>query len=257
MTFKFIQINIFKGKYFDSLVDFLRQENPDLISMQEVTAGAANLYGDKGTNIFELLKEKLKIAGVFHADIEFSDYPNAAFGNAVFSKRPIIKSEVVVLKTFRPVTLFEFNNNSGNIWADLPRHMLDATINFGDFKIHAISVHGRRIAPPADDAENIRQAKVVASYLRSLGGESFIVGGDFNMPLGSEVIKIVSGVSINLMEGADVTQTLNPRVHERGEKGYLVDFVFCSAHFEVESLNVPEVDISDHLPVIVKLTLSR
>ena len=255
VSFKFIQVNIYKGKYLDALVEFLKSENPDFISMQEVTTGAANFYEDKGANLFDLLAKKLNYRGVFHFDTKFSDAANSFFGNAVFSKWPIVKSQVVELKTFGPITLFEFNNNVNKIWENIARHMLDATVALGDLKIHAISIHGRRTAPPVDDAENIRQAKLVATYLRSLKDKPFVVGGDFNMPQGSQVIKIVSEVSNNLMADVKITQTLNPKVHELGEKGYLVDFIFTSRHFKKISIEVPQVTVSDHLPVVAQLEI--
>ena len=42
-TFKFIQINIYKGQYLEALTGFLKDRDPDFISMQEVTAGEQNL----------------------------------------------------------------------------------------------------------------------------------------------------------------------------------------------------------------------
>lgn len=253
--FKFIQVNIYKGKYLDALLEFLKSENPDFISMQEVTAGAANFYEDKGANLFDLLAKKLDYRGVFHFDTKFSDAANSFFGNAVFSKWPIVKSQVLELKIFRPVTLFEFNNNVNKVWENIARHMLDATVALGDLKIHAISIHGRRTAPPVDDAENIRQAKLVATYLRSLKDKPFVVGGDFNMPSNSQVIKILSKVATNLMENSGIGQTLNPKVHELGDKGYLVDYIFTSKHFKLLSLKVPQVTVSDHLPVVAQLEI--
>ena len=57
---KFIQINIYKGKYFEALLDFLKKQDADVITMQEVTVGGFNLTDDKSVNLFEILKEKLK-----------------------------------------------------------------------------------------------------------------------------------------------------------------------------------------------------
>lgn len=252
MTLKFLQINVFKGKFLDELVSFIKETDPDICAMQEVSSGKINFY--MGTqNTFEILKERLGWNAVFYSDVEIVDDPLSLFGNAVFSKYPILKSNVVPLKTFRPVTLFEFNNNPNDIWADLPRHMLDATVDFSGMQIHAVSVHGRRVVPPIDSPESTRQAKLMTKYLKSLGGEPFIVGGDFNMPPETEVIKIMETVSGNLMADSGVKQTLNPKVHELGEKGYLVDFIFTSKHFKKISLDVPQVTVSDHLPVVAEL----
>lgn len=255
MILKVVQLNLFKGKFLDAALDFLKSQNPDLICLQEVTAGRVNFHEKTDADLFAILKARLGLFGIFLSDVKISDEQGARFGNAVFSKRPILESKVFPLKDFRAMTLSEFSNNTNNVWADLPRHMLDATIDFESRKIHAISVHGRRIAPPADDEENLRQAKLVAEYLRSLGNQMYIMGGDFNMPPDSEVIKIISSVARNLMVGRPITQTLNPRVHELGDNGYLVDYIFTSSHFSTKSLEVPQVDVSDHLPVVAELVM--
>lgn len=251
MVLKVIQLNLFKGKFLPEAIDFLKSQSPDIITMQEVSAGVVNFYEKKDADLFRILKDELGLAGVYHSDIKLSDEPSAKFGNAVFSKWPILESKVVPLNYLGPITLSEFKNT--NVWARFSRHMLDAIVDVEGFRLHAISVHGRRIAPPADDDENVRQAVKMAEYIKSLGDQPFIVGGDFNMPQGSKVIEIVSGVSNNLMENSGVVQTLNPKVHELGENGYLVDFVFSSKHFKKISVEVSQVTISDHLPVIAEL----
>lgn len=230
--------------------------DPDVVTMQEISAGDVNFFEDKKVELFELIKGKTGYNGVFHSDTKVSDSPSSLFGNGVFSKWPIISSKIVPLTTFRPLTLDEFNKNTNDVWAKLSRHMLDATFDFDGRQIHAISVHGRRTAPPVDDPENIRQAHLMVDHLTSLGDEPFIVGGDFNMPPGTEVIKIVSSASNNLMVDSGVKQTLNPRVHELGDHGFLVDFIFTSKHFKKVFLEVPQITVSDHLPVVAELEIS-
>ncbi|MDO8487003.1 MAG: endonuclease/exonuclease/phosphatase family protein [Candidatus Curtissbacteria bacterium] len=255
MRLKFLQVNIFRGKFLGSLLDFIEKVDPDIITMQEVSCGEINLYEDKKADLFELIKGKTGYDGVFHSDTSLSGSPFSRFGNGVFSKWPINSSAVVPLATYGSLTLDEFNNNKGDVWARLSRHMLDAEIEIEGKAVHAISIHGRRIAPPLDDPENIRQAHVMANHLKSFGDKPFIVGGDFNMPPGTEVIKIVSSVASNLMADCGVKQTLNPQEHELGEKGYLVDFIFTSKHFKKISLEVPQVTVSDHLPVVAELEM--
>lgn len=252
MVVKFIQINIYKGKYLDALLEFLKSENPDFISMQEVTTGKLNLTGDE-QNLFEVIKGELGYHGVYNGDIKLAGSANSSFGNAVISRFPITKSEIVVLKSFRPITLEEMNENIDNIWAQLSRHLLDVTVDCEGFKFHAIAVHARRTAPPVDDEESARQTRLIAGHLKSLGDEPFVLGGDFNMPPESGVIKTIADVSKNLMADSGIAQTLNPKVHELGEHGYLVDYIFTSKHFMLKSLHVPQVTISDHLPVVAVL----
>src|SRR3989344_6893268 len=106
---KFIQINIYKGKYLDDLTRFLKDQNPDFISMQEVTAGELNLC-DENLDLFEYFKKELCLNGVLDKVMKPVDSPNSFLGNAVFSKYQIIDSETLVLKTFDDFTLTTFND---------------------------------------------------------------------------------------------------------------------------------------------------
>ena len=98
-TLKFIQINIYKGRYLNSLLDFLKSQNPDIISMQEVTVGELNLC-DKNLDLFEYFKAELGLNGVVDKVMKPVDSPKSYLGNAVFSKYQIIDSEKLVLKIF-------------------------------------------------------------------------------------------------------------------------------------------------------------
>lgn len=253
---KLIQINIYRGKYLDSAINFLKSQEPDVMTMQEVTSGRVNLYRNKKSDLFELLKSKLRFNGVLHTDIRYRDLPEATFGNAVFSKLPVIGYRVVRLKRFRPCNFDEVEDPKSyfRIRPLLARHLLDATIQIYSQKVHIISWHGAWTAPPADTKETLRQAKIVANYLKSLN-EPFILGCDLNNIPESKTVALISKVAKNLMTGANVNQTTHPKVHKIVPRGYLIDYIFTSKHFRTISLAVPQVTISDHLPVIAELEL--
>lgn len=248
-------MNIYKGKYLDNLLDFLKIEEPDFISMQEVTTNGFNFYKDKSVKLFDLIKARLKMYGFFYTDMSIAGDPSSVFGNAVLSKYRILEKNVVVLKKFRPVTLEELDGQSAfKIRPQIARHLLDAVCDLGDIKIHVMSWHGAWTAPPTDTAETLKQAKLVYEYVRSLK-EPFILGCDANNIPGSKTIKLVSDSAVNLMLGKDIDQTTHPRVHKITPKGFLVDYVFCSSEFQLRSLSVPQVLVSDHLPVVCELGL--
>lgn len=252
---KFIQVNIYKGKYLDELLEFLKREDADIIAMQEVTIGGFNFYyKDKNANLFEILKKEIGVHAIYHGDLKLKGHPGSFLGNAVFSKFKIVDHQVVVLKKFKPVTLDELDGKGANIIRrQIDRHLLDATLDVDGRTIHAISVHGAWTAPPIDTEENLRQARLIVNHLNSLGNRPFIIGGDLNMPPNTHVIEMISKVARNLMLDSGVVGTLNPRVHEIAPRNFMVDYIFVSNHFKVKFLKVPEVDVSDHLPVVAQL----
>src|SRR3989344_7397434 len=175
-TLKFIQINIYKGRYLNSLLDFLKSQNPDIISMQEVTVGELNLC-DKNLDLFEYFKAELGLNGVIDKVMKPVDSPKSYLGNAVFSKYKIIDSETLVLKTFDDFTLAKFNDFKS--FVKFPRNLISAESDLNGQKIRAISWHAAWTAPPTDTEETLRQVKEVAGFLKNIK-EPFILGCDMN-----------------------------------------------------------------------------
>src|SRR3989344_403399 len=254
-TVKVVQINIYKGRYLESLADFLIREKPDLVTLQEVSSGKVNLFSDTSINLFEYLKEKIGLFGFFSQDQKLKEDANSKFGNAVFSRWPIKNTKVLILKKFRPLTLEEFRNSK--YWPYVTRTLINAVISLNSKTVHLMSWHGAWTAPPTETAENIRQLGLVVDYLELLNknNQSFILGGDLNMPPGTKVIDMISSVSNNLMINSPFEYTTHPKIHKIVPRKFLVDYIFTSKHFRVLSLGVPEVTVSDHLPVVAELEL--
>lgn len=253
---KLIQINIYKGQYFDNLADFLKEEKPHIVFAQEVTSYDANLYKDKKVDLFRLLKETLNFDGIFSPIIEFKNI-NGVLGNAIFTIFPIVKSKIITLKTFRPVTEDEVDGPSAeNIRPLLARNLIDVSLNLNNRNIHALCWHGAWTAPPVDTGETLRQAEIVADYLKELK-EPFVLGGDLNNLISSKTVRLINKVANNLMFKANVKMTTHPKIHKIAPRGFLIDYVFVSKHFKLRSIRVPEALVSDHLPVVAEVELAN
>lgn len=254
MRIKFVQINIYKGKYFDQLADFLKSEKPDFISMQEVTVGGMNLHSDRSVNLFEKIRDELGLWGVYHGDLKLERDEKSVFGNAVFSKYEITNHKVITLKKFRPVTIAELDGDSGEVREQIDKHLLDCEVKVNGKIIHVLSWHGAWTAPPGDTPETLRQARIVYDYLTKLD-KPFILGGDLNNTIGTETIDMFSKISKNLMVDSGVLETTNPKVHKIAPRGYLIDYILTSFDIRQLQLSVPQLTVSDHLPVVAELEI--
>jgi len=249
---KVIQVNIFKGKYLDSLVDFLKKEDADFVTMQEVSTNVANYYDDKTLDLFEFIKEKLHMNGTFFKMVEFFDAPDAGVGNAVLSKFPIVNSKKIVLHKYKPISLATYDEPK--YFPYFARIMVDATADIGSTKIHVLSTHGAWTAPPTDTPETLRQAELIASYLKTLDAP-FIIGGDMNTTSDKLVIKIIEKAAVNLLDDSGIEYTTHPTMHKIAPRKLAVDYIFTSKEFKRISIEAPVVVVSDHLPVIAELEI--
>src|SRR3990167_5616809 len=248
-TVKFIQINIYKSKYLSSLLEFLKKEDPDFVAMQEVTAGELNLC-DKNLDLFEYFKKELGLNGVIDKVMKPADSPESYLGNAVFSKHQTSDSETLVLKTFEDFTLAKFNEIEN--FEKFPRNLLSAECDLDGRKIKTLSWHGAWTAQPTVTEETLRQANLAADFLKNLK-EPFILGCDMNAVPQSKTAGLINESAVNLMMNSGVLQTTNPKIHKIAPRGFVIDYIFTSSHFKLTKLEVPEVTISDHLPVIAEL----
>lgn len=251
MKLKFIQINIYHGKYLADLVKFIKAEQPDFVSMQEVTGGKLNLVYKTG-NLVEILKKELSMEAIFNPDIVLSDDPSSFWGNAVFSRHEIAEKKVKILKAFETIREPEIRDE--NLFDKRPRHILDGRVKIGDFYMHILSWHGAWNAPPHDTEETLRQATLACEYIKSLD-EPFILGCDLNATAEQETVKMVGEVAKNWIIGQNVVQTTHPTVHKIAPRGYLVDYIFTSFDFKLVSFGVPQILVSDHLPVVAEFEI--
>lgn len=252
MKIKVIQVNIYKGKYLESLLNFLKSQAPDVITMQEVTSGIVNLNGDN-SNLFEVIKRELAYDGVFYTSATILDKPDTFQGNAVFTRHTIEESDFIPLNRHSPMTLEVFNNS--DFFPQFPRSVVEAKIDMNGLKIYGLSCHGAWTAPPTDTEENWRQAKLIVNHLKGLKSP-FIMGADMNMPPETRVIKTVEKAAKNLVRGSKIAQTTHPTVHKIVPRGYLVDYIFTSKEIKKISIEAPEILVSDHLPLVAELELA-
>lgn len=248
-----IQINVWEGKFLDDLVKFLKKEHADIITLQEVTSGNENLHTDTSLDLFPYLKDALGMEGAL-APKFFSD-EQSYIGNAVLSKYPIISQNVFWLKRHNDF----LPRKEGLKKRTESCNLLDVTIDLKGYHLHALSTHGAWTGEPVDTSEKIRQAHLLAKYLKKLGDTPFLLGGDFNMPPGTKVISLLETVAQNALYGSHITRTTHPVIHKTARvkpEGLLIDLIFISRHFKVLHIDAPEVTISDHLPVRAELSLA-
>lgn len=254
LKLKMIQVNIWKGQFLDALVAFLQKENPDIITVQEVTAGEENSCPDKTIDLFTYLRDALSMSGAVNRTFGFHGDAYAYHGIAVLVRGDVLSQKEAWLRPYAefPKTYEEVGEDAG-LFPLLPRAVLDATVRIRGATFHVLSVHGAWNKDPIDTPEKLRQAKLIAEYIVTLGNESFLLGGDLNMTPGSQVIQMIDAVARNAMKDSGVITTLHPTIHKTAKEkpqGLLVDYIYTSPHFTVKKIDVPVVAVSDHLPVV-------
>jgi endonuclease/exonuclease/phosphatase family metal-dependent hydrolase len=209
----------------------IRALEPDFVALQEVDKGTKRAGGvDQAAELARLTN----MHGVFGAAMP---YDEGEYGDAVLSRRPILKSRVA------PLPWKEGNRRE-------PRCAVAARADIpGAGTIEFISTHWDHTRDPSDRAA---QAEAVNVAWREAGATT-ILAGDFNCEVGSAPLEVI-GREWKLVSGGDPAAPTccgdNLRVN--------IDHVFVkpSSRWRViEHRVIDEPVASDHRPVLVKLEL--
>lgn len=196
-------------------INFLKKSNADIICLQEV-----NESSKIGFQVSSL-KEELDMNLHFGANVVGN---NTNYGLATYSKYKIIGQKHVYLSSTKE-----------------QRGFLHTTIKVKDKKVHIINVH-----LGLGDKERKKQIKELENYLKNLKNDYFIILGDFNegnLSLNNEII----------IDAAKKLDKSNILTFSTGLDR--IDYMFVSRNIEVEYYEVLIKNMSDHYPIVAKISI--
>lgn len=250
MQVKIITLNTWRGEILENLVSFIKQEDADIFLFQEVYDGKdKNLPSEY--RFFQYFQETFpQYHGVFAAAFcDITKYGNIEEGTAIFSKFKIIDSK----RTFFDVPYFTFNARAKTRFDDIPQTLLYAQINTGETVLNAFSMHG---IWGFDGLDNPRRLQMAETIIKEIGQkENIVLGGDFNLSPNTKAVKSIEKY-LHSVFGTTLTSTFNMK--HKDNPGYAtaaVDMMFVSPNMKVLEKDCPDVDISDHLPLVVTLEI--
>lgn len=149
----------------------------------------------------------------------------------------------------------KFDNVSRNFQAAAIRGKTDFLV----CNIHGVSLPGHK----NDSEERLIQSKAIIDFAKGMNLPS-VIGGDFNLNLGTKSIKMFEEAGFrNLIGEYGIKATRNrfawdQAVRQHKEEGYeffgkqyFADYVFVSPGINVKNFEVPDIEISDHLPLVL------
>lgn len=262
---KIISLNAWGGIAFKSLIDFIKQQaqTTDIFCFQEIYQNDLGIkqLGKVRANLLKDLQNVLKKFKVYYypvirgydLDGTYSHKVNfdVAFGLGLF-----VKDSIKVKSTGQRVL---YDDKTGILKADfsnLPVYLqfLDFESGSKDFIIcnfHGIPKPGNKLDTPA----RIDQSKKILNFL-STKKSAQILTGDFNLMPNTQSIHLLEEKLTNLIEKYNIKITrsrLSPFWGKRDFQSF-ADYTFVSKDVQVKNFEVPDVEISDHLPMILELS---
>lgn len=252
MNVKFLSLNLWHGQLIKEAADFLQNQDADIVILQEVQ-GATDPKLPPGLRAFDYIKTRLGYEADSFAPALLFNYPDVKVpeGTAVFSKFPIISSS---LKFFNE----PFNDDYYDVpenYPTYPRTLQHVVLNTPIGEINVFNFHG--VWDMDGDNYSERRRHMSQVIIEAISGKSnVLLGGDTNAKHTNQAIGDIEQHLTGVF-GDELTTTFNMR--RKDNPGYAlaaVDLLFVSPGIKILNKECPNVDVSDHLPVLAELEIA-
>lgn len=250
MQLKVIQLNIEVGAFLEDAVTFLNAENPDVLFLQEV----GNSQGDNLPSHYATLgrlKSKLTLKHVVYSPTGVYKLPEGMveMGNAIFSRYPLELVDTIFYDVpYSP----SYTDTSGD-FSMVPRNLQHAILSIKTVDIHLFNTHG--IWGKGDNERKNQMAERIVQEIK--GKKNVILAGDFNTIPDTKTIKLIESMLSNVAKDrSETTFNMRQKTNPIFSK-FIVDMIFISKNIQMKESSVPDVDISDHLPVVASVELTE
>jgi endonuclease/exonuclease/phosphatase family metal-dependent hydrolase len=210
----------------ERIADVIKEQNPDLVALQEV-----DMFTERSGKMdaIAILEDKTGLEGIY---IKTFDYQGGYFGNAILSRLPIIEHKVYFLPARE------------NYEARLLM-MIACVTEKGD-TLHFYNTH---LDHHRQDSDRPMQMKEIVDIIEK-DKYKVILAGDLNCQPGAEPIEMLSGV-LKRCSSEEMT-------YPADEPYWILDHIYYSEEKGIRNLGldvIPEKIASDHRPVVARFRI--
>lgn len=240
-SLKLISLNLEKDRHFERVLPFLKQEKPDVVFLQEV------LEKD-----MILLESTLKMKGFFTILESFMwKGCREPGGQALLTNLPLIRRQDTYYRGEEDFPPFiELTPGC----AEKINRALSLINVVKDGQTYCLAHTHFTWAPDGKpSAKQEHDLDVLFDILSPLS--EFVLCGDFNAPRGTPIFdKLAAKFKDNIP--SYVTTTLDKKWHKAGDLQLVVDGVFTTPQYHVESITLVD-NLSDHFAIVANLRHER
>ncbi len=260
---KLISLNTWGGKYFEPLIEFIKQQSKDtdIFCLLEIydTNSNEKQYKEIRANLLFEIKNILPDFQAFYYPILF-DYDNNAnltdfdlkYGQAIWVKKSITINNYNNYIIGKDQSKESLKKDFSNL--NTPLQFINFTTDQKQYSIFVF--HGTPYpADKLDSPRHLLESLKVKEIMDKQKGAKILVG-DFNLLPETESIKVFETNMRNLIKEFNIGITRSNLSPFYGKSDFqkFADYTFVTKDIDVKSFEVPQVEISDHLPMILKFS---
>lgn len=260
---KLISLNTWGGKIFEPLIEFIKQqaEDTDIFCFQEMynTKSNTKTCGNFRANLLGETKNILSDFQIFYFPVVrgFDDEGNPVNFDLSFGQAIFVKNRIKIVSTENTFVYrekgFQFLKKD---FSNLPTPLQYVTFESNNKMFTIFNFHGSPIPGDKLDTEKrLTETQKVKAIIDNEAGAKILVG-DFNLLPETQSIKIFEQDMKNLIKAFEIQRTRSKESPFFGKSNFqkFADYTFVSTDIRVENFQVPRVEISDHLPMILEFS---
>jgi endonuclease/exonuclease/phosphatase family metal-dependent hydrolase len=255
MTIKFMCLNLWsEGNILNNAIAYINKERPDILAAQEA-------WNSKDKDLPENFKsmpvimEKCSYAYSTFAEALIDNNGGNKFpsGNAIYSRWPKTEHKPV----FFDQEYGERFEQTHEAYSVTPRNLQYATIHTGYAELNVFNTQG--VWDLDGDKVTERRIKMCNALAKAIKGkQNVILAGDFNLkpsnkalaPLDSQLTSVFKNERANSFNLRRKDLDKYP-----GYASAAVDLMYVTPDIKVIKYSCPNVDVSDHLPLVAELEI--
>jgi len=247
---KLFDINVWEGGLLTSqLFDFLVAEDPDVLCLQEVFDGK-DVDLPANFRSIQVLQQHFPQHAIYFSPemLCITNVGKIELGNLIMSRFPIVHSST----QFFDIPYGEYEQKpASNDWSQDPCNIQHCQLAVGNKTLNVFNLHGIWGIDGGDTPRRLHMSRVVVTNVQDK--TTTVLTGDFNVKPDTETIRNIETQLANVFAGQLATSFNLPRKDLSSKRGYataVVDMMFVSQDLTVTEHYCPQVDVSDHLPLI-------
>lgn len=260
---KLISLNTWGGKKYQPLIDFIKQQvnDTDIFCFQEMRNTNSRIKEFRGSraNLLSEIKSVLPNFQTFYFPVikGFDDEANQANfdltqGQAIFVKNSIKVTSKNNYFAYKKNCSQELKKDFSNL--PTPLQYISFKLNnkeFAIFNFHGSPIPGNKL----DTDKRLMEARKTKDLVDGQGCARILVG-DFNLLPQTQSIRVYEQGMRNLIKEFNIEKTRSNLSPFYGTSKFqkFADYTFVSPDVNITNFQVPDVEISDHLPMILEFS---
>jgi exonuclease III len=252
---KLISLNTWAGKLFDPLMEYvsLESSDTDIFCFQEIfdtTTNKKTLDAGQRANLYKELSGALPDhVGRFAPSEQGYGYRGPVSFNLYWGLAMFVKKDVEI-KYSGDIFVHGRYSLRGKHHKNSSRNLQYALVNANGINYTIANLHGLWNGKgKTDTEERLEQSSKIKSFLNKAEGKK-ILSGDFNLLPNTKSLRIMKAGLVDLIEEKDIPTTRSKFYTRSSDK--FADYILVSPDVDVKSFEVPNVEVSDHLPMVLK-----